>query len=155
MSNDRKSWDAYFIDISEMVATRATCDRKHVGAVIVMQNRIVATGYNGSVPGASHCDEVGHDMVNDHCVRTIHAEANAIAQAAKFGIDVDGAVLYTNTFPCWICFKLIASAGIARVVYDAEYRKDDRVIAAAGDARHRARSLQTLKENVARYRAMK
>ncbi len=134
MSKDRKSWDAYFIDIAEMVATRATCDRKHVGALLVIDQRIVATGYNGSIPGAAHCDEIGHDMLDGHCVRTVHAEANAIAQAARFGINVTQATLYTNTFPCWPCFKLIASAGIVRVVYDAEYRKDERVIHGATDA---------------------
>lgn len=125
--NERKGWDSYFIDITHAVATRATCDRKHVGAVIVIDRRIVATGYNGSIPGAPHCDDVGHDMLNGHCVRTVHAEANAIAQAAKHGVQLKGATLYCNTYPCWLCFRLIASAGIALVIYDDAYRVDERV----------------------------
>lgn len=130
----RKTWDEYFIAIAELVSDRATCDRKHCGAVIVKDNRIVATGYNGSPPGDDHCDDAGHQMRDGHCVRTIHAEVNAIAQAAKFGASVQGATMYINAYPCWNCFKQILSAGIKKVVYKDAYRNDELVEAAAQKA---------------------
>ena len=117
----RPSWDEYFMRQCDLAATRATCDRKHVGAVIVLDNRILATGYNGSLPGLAHCDDVGHMMEDGHCVRTVHAEVNAVSQAAKAGVRLDGATLYCNTFPCWNCFKVVVSAGIIGIVYDDEY----------------------------------
>ncbi len=123
----RKSWQAYFIGIAHAVASRATCDRKHVGCVIVRENRILVTGYNGSIPGAPHCDDVGHDMKDGHCVRTVHAEANAVSQAALAGSSLKHATVYVNTFPCWPCFKLLASAGVGAIYFDDEYREDPRV----------------------------
>jgi len=117
----RKSWHQYFSDIAELVSTRGTCDRKQVGAVIVKDKRILATGYNGSMPGSGHCDEEGHLMENNHCVRTLHAEVNAIAQCAKYGISCDGSTLYCNTLPCWNCFKAIVSAGIKEIYYNSDY----------------------------------
>ena len=108
----RDDWNIYFMRIAKQVATRATCDRKHVGAVIVKDKNILATGYNGSISGMPHCDDAGHMMENDHCVATIHAEANAILQAAKHGIAIDGADIYVTASPCWNCFQLIANAGI-------------------------------------------
>jgi dCMP deaminase len=110
----------------DVVAKRATCDRKHVGAVLVRDNRVIATGYNGSIPGLAHCDDVGHDMDEGHCVRTVHAEVNVICQAAKLGISTDKTVLYCNTLPCWNCFKVIASSGIKKVVYRDEYRGEEK-----------------------------
>ena len=127
----RAGWPEYFMKIAHEVATRATCDRKHVGCVLVMHRHIVATGYNGSPPGMPHCDDAGHDMVNGHCVRTIHAEVNAVAQAARYGVPLDGAQAFINTFPCWPCFKVLASVGIRSVFYDDEYRTDERVTACA------------------------
>ena len=124
----RKSWDDYFMDIATQVATRATCDRKHVGAVIVRDRTILSTGYNGSIRGMEHCDDVGHMMEDGHCVRTIHAEQNAIVQAAKNGVAIDGASIYITCSPCWICFKLIANCGIKRIVFAEEYREDPRRI---------------------------
>ena len=121
-SAKRKSWDDYFMDIAKMVATRSTCDRAHVGAVIVKDKRILATGYNGSLPGEPHCDDVGHLMVDDHCRRTIHAERNAIAQCYQMGLDPRGATIYVTHSPCPICRHLIDEAGIDRIVYDQEYR---------------------------------
>ena len=115
------------MNFAHAAALRATCDRKHVGCVLVVERRIIATGYNGSIPGAEHCDDVGHDMVDGHCVRTTHAEVNAIAQAARFGAATAGADAYVNTYPCWPCFKVLAGAGIARVIYDDSYREDERV----------------------------
>ena len=111
-SGGRKNWHDYFMDIAKLVATRSTCDRKHVGAVIVRDRVILTTGYNGSIAGAPHCDDVGHLMIDGHCTRTVHAEMNAIAQAAKNGITIDGADLYVTARPCWNCFRVIANAGI-------------------------------------------
>jgi len=117
----RPSWDEYFMNIAKQVATRATCDRKHVGAIIVKEKIILSTGYNGSPRGMAHCDDVGHEIVDGHCVRTVHAEANAIAQAAKNGVSIDGGTLYITASPCYDCFKLLINAGIKRVVYGEFY----------------------------------
>ncbi len=122
----RDDWNIYFMRIAKQVATRATCDRKHVGAVIVKDKNILATGYNGSISGMPHCDEAGHMMENDHCVATIHAEANAILQAAKHGIAIDGADIYVTASPCWNCFQLIANTGIRRIFY-GEFYRDHRI----------------------------
>lgn len=118
----RGSWDEYFMRIAVEVSSRATCDRKHVGAVIVRDKSILATGYNGSIRGLSHCDEDGHMMEDGHCVRTIHAECNAIIQAARNGVRIDGATIYVTASPCWGCFKMIANAGINRIVFGELYR---------------------------------
>jgi len=121
----RPSWDEYFLSIAEEVAARSTCPRASVGAVVVRDNRILATGYNGSLPGEPHCTEVGCLMENDHCERTIHAETNAIAHAARFGILVDGATLYCWSVrhstsklveSCAKCSQVMRAAGIIRVV---------------------------------------
>jgi dCMP deaminase len=122
----RVSWDEYFMNIAREVATRSTCSRKHVGAVIVRDRTILSTGYNGSVRGLPHCDEVGHMMEDGHCVRTIHAEANAIIQAAKNGTRIDGAGIYVTASPCWHCFKTIANAGLTRIVF-GEFYRDPRI----------------------------
>ena len=122
----RTSWDEYFMGIARQVASRATCDRKHVGAVLVRDKTILSTGYNGSIRGLPHCDEAGHMMENGHCVATVHAEANAIIQAAKNGVCIDGATLYTTASPCWPCFKLIANCGCARIVF-GEFYRDQRI----------------------------
>lgn len=123
---DRASWDEYFMQIAHTVATRATCDRKHVGAVIVRNRTILATGYNGSLQGLEHCDDAGHMMENGHCVRTIHAEANAIIQAARNGVAIDGGSVYVSASPCWNCFKMIANAGLKRIVF-GEFYRDPRI----------------------------
>lgn len=122
----RSTWDQYFMDIAKQVATRATCDRKHVGALLVRDRTILSTGYNGSIRGLPHCDEVGHMMENGHCVATVHAEANAILQAAKNGVSIDGATIYTTASPCWPCFKLIANSGCVRIVF-GEFYRDQRI----------------------------
>ncbi len=128
----RASWDEYFMNIAREVATRSTCDRKHVGAVIVRDKTILSTGYNGSVRGLPHCDEIGHMIVDGHCVRTIHAEMNAIIQAAKNGTSIDGAAVYVTASPCWSCFKSIANGGIKRIVY-GEFYRDERIFETARD----------------------
>jgi len=112
--------------IAREVATRSTCDRKHVGAVIVREKMILTTGYNGSIRGLSHCDDEGHLMEDGHCVRTVHAEANAIAQAARNGVRVEGADIYVTASPCFGCFKLIANAGLTRIVF-GEFYRDQRI----------------------------
>jgi dCMP deaminase len=122
----RASWDEYFMRIAEEVASRATCDRKHVGAVIVRDKSILATGYNGSIRGLPNCDEEGHMMEDGHCVRTIHAEANAIIQAARNGVRIDAATVYVTASPCWACFRMIANAGIQRIVF-GEFYRDERI----------------------------
>ena len=127
MSKHRVSWKDYFMNIAREVATRSTCDRKHVGAVIVREKTILSTGYNGSIKGLPHCDEVGCEMVDRHCVRTTHAEANAIVQAAKNGIQINQSEIYVTASPCYDCFKLIANAGIKIIYYDEFYR-DKRII---------------------------
>ncbi len=129
--SSRATWDEYFMRIAKEVATRATCDRKHVGALIVRDKSILATGYNGSIKGSPHCDEVGHMMVDNHCVRTIHAEANAIIQAAHNGVRIAESSIYVTASPCWNCFKMIASAGITRIAYNEFYR-DERIFEFAG-----------------------
>ena len=127
MSKHRVSWKDYFMNIAREVATRSTCERKHVGAVIVREKTILSTGYNGSIRGLPHCDEVGCEMVDGHCVRTTHAEANAIVQAAKNGIQINQSEIYVTASPCYDCFKLIANAGIKIIYYDEFYR-DKRII---------------------------
>ena len=126
----RVDWHTYFMNIARQAATRSTCDRKHVGCVIVRDKSILSTGYNGSIRGMPHCDDVDHLMENGHCVATVHAEANAIIQAAKNGLRIDASQLYTTASPCWGCFKLIANAGI-RTIYFGEFYRDTRSIEVA------------------------
>ena len=126
----RASWDEYFMNIAREVATRSTCDRKHVGAVVVRDRCILATGYNGSIRGLGHCDDEGHMMEDGHCVRTIHAEANAVIQAARHGTGIDGAGIYVTASPCWPCFKMLANAGIRRIVF-GEFYRDERIFSHA------------------------
>lgn len=128
----RPGWDTYFMQIAQVASTRSTCSRKHVGAVIVRDRVVVATGYNGSVRGLAHCDDVGHMMEDSHCVRTVHAEANAIAQAARHGTRVEGGSMYVTASPCWPCFRLLANAGIM-VVYFGEFYRDERIFEAANN----------------------
>ena len=129
--SERVDWHTYFMNIARQAATRSTCDRKHVGAVIVRDKTILSTGYNGSIRGMPHCDDVGHLTESDHCVATVHAEANAIIQAAKNGVRIEGAELYTTASPCWSCFKLIANAGI-RAIYYGEFYREARSLEVAG-----------------------
>ena len=126
----RADWDSYFMQIAAVVSSRATCDRKHVGALLVRDRIILSTGYNGSIRGIPHCDEAGHMLENGHCVATIHAEANAILQSARNGVRIEGADIYTTASPCWPCFKLIANAGLRRIVY-GEFYRDDRIFEVA------------------------
>ena len=132
--NKRPSWDEYFMEIMDSVSKRATCNRGKSGCVIVKDKRIIATGYVGSPVGLPHCDEVGHLIkklthedrkVTEHCVRTIHAEQNAICQAAKFGTSIEGGTLYCKMTPCRICAMMIINSGIYRVVSKNRYQDDE------------------------------
>jgi len=132
MSFKRPSWDEYFMSIVNAVGQRATCDRGRSGCVIVKEKRILTTGYVGAPSGLPHCDEVGHLMksvthedgsISQHCLRTAHAEANAISQAARFGISLDGATLYCKMTPCDACAKLLINAGIKKVVCEKRYHR--------------------------------
>ena len=125
----RPTWDEYFLEVMHALARRATCDRGRTACVVVKDKQIVVSGYVGSPPGLPHCDEVGHLMkkvveedgsIHEHCMRTIHAEQNAICQAAKRGVSLDGATIYCKLAPCRTCAMLLIAAGIKRVV--AEYR---------------------------------
>jgi dCMP deaminase len=124
------SWDEYFVEIAKVVGTRGTCDRGRNGAVLVKNKRILTTGYAGAPAGLPHCDEVGHMMAettdsnrnkSKHCVRTTHAEQNAITQAALHGVSTEGATMYTKLVPCFACAKMIINAGIERVVAEKDY----------------------------------
>jgi dCMP deaminase len=126
----RPSWDEYFIKLVDEIAKRATCDRGKSGCLIVKDKRILCSGYVGSPPGFPHCDEAGHllkKVINDdgsisrHCVRTIHAEQNAICQAAKYGIPLEGTTLYCTMEPCRVCAMLIISVGVKKVVAKKKY----------------------------------
>lgn len=123
--NMRPSWDDYFIEIAKLVSSRATCLRRKVGAVIVKDKRLLTTGYNGAPSGLAHCIEVGCIRKNldipsgerHELCRGVHAEQNAILQAAKFGVSIEGTILYLTDSPCFICSREIVNAGIKRVVY--------------------------------------
>ena len=117
----RPTWDVYFMHITFQVARRSTCPRAAVGAVVVRDKRILTTGYNGAPSGLPHCSEVGCLMANGHCVRTLHAEQNAIIQGALHGVDISGSTLYVTHQPCLVCAKMIINAGIQRVVYAGHY----------------------------------
>lgn len=123
----RQSWDRFFMDLAYKFSTRSTCDRKHVGCVIVSNDKhVIATGYNGSMPGLEHCDDVGHWMIEGRsgCQRTSHAEASAISQAARYGHSIKGATAYVTVSPCIVCAKLLIMSGVTRVVFDEKYRED-------------------------------
>jgi dCMP deaminase len=117
----RPGWDEYFMEIARTVATRATCPRASVGAVLTRSKRILTTGYNGAPRGVSHCIDAGCIMVDGHCLRATHAEANAIVQGALHGVSLEGATAYCTHQPCAGCSKLLISAGIVRIVYADAY----------------------------------
>lgn len=126
----RPTWDEYFMEVCRAIGKRATCDRGRSGTVIARDKQILATGYVGSPKGLPHCDEIGHQMKtmthedghqSHHCVRTAHAEQNAIVQAAKLGVSIAGATVYCKMTPCAVCGKMIINAGIKRVVCEKRY----------------------------------
>jgi dCMP deaminase len=117
----RPTWDEYFMQIARDVSTRATCPRRSVGAVSVLDKRILTTGYNGAPHGLPHCTEVGCYMQDGHCIRTLHAEQNAIVQGALNGVSLRGATIYVTCQPCNNCAKMVINAGVVRVVFDGDY----------------------------------
>ena len=157
----RPSWDEYFMGLVAEIGKRGTCDRGRSGCVIVKDKRIMTTGYVGSPVGIKHCDEIGHELkatihedgsTSKHCVRTAHAEQNAICQAARYGISIAGATLYCKMEPCYICAKMIINAGIVRVVSEKRYhgsKESRRIFKEAGV------KLEVLKEETETYKDMK
>jgi len=129
--NERPSWDQYFLTITRQVAERSTCKRAKVGAVIVRDKNILATGYNGAPAGLAHCTEVGcliyesktpSGEIEENCYRTIHAEINAIAQAAKNGVSIRDAAIYVTHTPCIHCMKVLINTGITQIFYERDYK---------------------------------
>jgi len=117
----RPTWDEYFLKLAMLVSERATCPRMHCGAVLVRDKRILSTGYNGSIPGDDHCEDIGCWVVDNHCIRTIHAEMNALLQCAIHGISTKGATAYVTNMPCTNCAKSLIAAGIKEVVIFSDY----------------------------------
>ena len=117
----RPGWDEYFLKLAMLASERATCPRMHCGCVLVKNKNVIATGYNGSIPGDDHCEDVGCLVVDNHCLRTNHAEMNALTQAAKLGNAVNGATAYVTNMPCTTCAKALIAAGIKRVVIFSDY----------------------------------
>ena len=142
--NRRPSWDDYFLELANAASSRATCDRGKSGCVIVRDKQVLATGYVGSPAGLPHCDDVGHLMkkviqengeISEHCLRTVHAEQNAICQAAKRGISIEGATVYTRMTPCRTCAMLLINCGIQKVVCERKYQlseESEQLFAEAG-----------------------
>jgi dCMP deaminase len=124
----RPDWDSYFMKIAYAVSERSTCDRAFVGCVLVLDKRILTTGFNGSPAGQPHCEEIGHLLVDGHCVRTIHAETNAIIQAALHGVSTRGCTCYVTHFPCINCTKALINAGVTRLIYNVAYRLDENAV---------------------------
>ena len=126
---ERPSNDEYFMEMAQLVSSRSTCMRRKVGAVIVKEKRVLSTGYNGSPKGTKHCEELGCIRVKlnvpsgtrHELCRGVHAEQNAVTQAAYFGVSVDGATIYTTTYPCSMCAKILINAGIKEIVYSEGY----------------------------------
>ena len=117
----RPSWDVYFLKLAMLASERATCPRMHCGCVLVNDRHVVSTGYNGSLPGSEHCYNAGCLMVDNHCVRTNHAEINAICQAALHGLSLKGASAYVTNMPCTSCAKALIAAGVKRVIVFSDY----------------------------------
>lgn len=141
MSDERPSWDEYFMVIAKVVSTRSTCNSRHTGAVVVKDKQILATGYNGAMPGCEHCIDKTMPDGGVYCERRAknvldldkynfcvasHAESNAISQAANKGISLNGGIIYTTLFPCFNCFKMIAVAGIKKIIYEYEYESKNK-----------------------------
>ena len=122
---NRMSWDDYFMYQALLLSQRATCERLKVGAVLVRENRIISGGYNGSVAGDAHCVEEGCYVQGGHCVRTIHAEANALLQCAKFGVSTENTTVYVTHFPCLQCTKQLLQAGVKEICYLNNYRNNE------------------------------
>jgi dCMP deaminase len=146
VESTRPSWDDYFLDLADAASKRSTCNRGRSGCVIVRDRQVLATGYVGSPAGLPHCDDVGHLMkkviqengaITEHCLRTVHAEQNAICQAAKRGISIEGATIYQRMTPCRTCAMMLINCGIQRVVCERKYQQaeeSERMLLEAGVA---------------------
>jgi dCMP deaminase len=142
--NQRPSWDDYFLELADAASRRATCDRGKSGCVIVRDKQVLATGYVGAPAGLPHCDDAGHLMkkviqedgkITEHCVRTVHAEQNAICQAAKRGISIEGATVYQRMTPCRVCAMMYINCGIKKIVCERKYQlaeESEQLLAEAG-----------------------
>jgi len=117
----RPSWDEYFLKLAMLVSERATCPRMHCGCVLVKDKRILSTGYNGSIPGDAHCEDEGCIIEDNHCIRTIHAEMNALLQCSIHGVSTKGATAYVTNMPCTNCAKALIAAGIVEIVIFSDY----------------------------------
>jgi dCMP deaminase len=157
-SLNRPSWDEYFLEIMQTVSKRGTCDRGHASCVLVKDKQILVTGYAGSPKGFPHCDEVGHQMkkmihedghITEHCVRTVHAEQNAICQAAKRGVPLDGATVYINMTPCRTCAMLLINTGVVRIVSQNKYHAGQESEEMFKKAKIK---LEFINENIVQYR---
>jgi len=133
-TDKRPSWDDYFMEVANAISKRATCDRGKSGCVIAKDRQFIVSGYVGSPSGFPHCDQVGHQMkkithedgsITEHCMRTVHAEQNAICQAAKIGVSISGATIYTRMTPCRTCAMLLVNCGIKRVVCERKYHQGE------------------------------
>ncbi len=133
-TDNRPSWDDYFMEVANAISKRATCDRGKSGCVIAKERQFIVSGYVGSPSGFPHCDQVGHQMkkithedgsITEHCMRTVHAEQNAICQAAKIGVSISGATIYTRMTPCRTCAMLLVNCGIKRVVCERKYHQGE------------------------------
>lgn len=121
----RQSWDSYFLGLAHEVSKRSTCARLKVGAIFVKDTRILSTGYNGSLPGRPHCDDVGCTVHEGHCISSVHAENNAICQAAQHGVSLKDSWLYVTHLPCLGCYVNVLAAGASRVYFKEMYRHSD------------------------------
>ena len=128
MTDKRIPWNQYFMLQAVLLSLRSTCERLSVGAILVRDKRVIAGGYNGAVSGDDHCIDVGCYVVDGHCLRTIHAEMNAVLQCSKFRIPTDGAEIYVTDFPCLQCTKSLLQAGIKKIYYMRNYHNDDYAI---------------------------
>jgi dCMP deaminase len=151
---ERISWDQYYMAQSHLLALRSTCTRLTVGATIVRDKRIIAGGYNGSIAGGDHCIDSGCYVIDNHCVRTIHAEMNALLQCAKFGVPTDEAEMYVTHFPCLQCSKMIIQAGIRTVYYAEDYKNHPYAIELFGQANVNVEKVE-LTETVIDFRKIK
>lgn len=148
---ERIQWKEYFMAQSQLLALRSTCTRLSVGATIVKDNRVIAGGYNGSVSGEVHCIDEGCYVENGHCIRTIHAEMNALLQCSKMGVSTEGAEIYVTHFPCIHCTKSIIQAGIKKIYYANDYKNHPYAIELLQKANIATEKIEFNPKHVARY----
>ncbi|QCT75034.1 ComE operon protein 2 [Macrococcoides canis] len=148
---ERIQWKEYFMAQSQLLALRSTCTRLSVGATIVKDNRIIAGGYNGSVSGEVHCIDAGCYVEDGHCIRTIHAEMNALLQCAKMGVSTEGAHIYVTHFPCIHCTKSLIQAGIKKIYYAEDYKNHPYAVELLAKNEIETEKIDFNPQHVARY----